>query len=247
MYKFIKRIIAFCMIVTFLASCTTKIQNDGTEASVDSKGFVLMSDVIPDAICEVRYHTTYNFVGQRIDGYEESCIIMTKEAANALKAVSDDVMRQGYRIKVYDAYRPQMAVDHFVRWASDVTDVKMKHIFYPEIDKELLFDQGYISKTSGHSRGSTVDLTLVDEITGKELDMGGAFDYFGEKSHFDYNGNLTEEQKHNRSMLREVMIKHGFKPISTEWWHFVLENEPYPDAYFNFPVSTDSITKTEDK
>lgn len=230
------------MIIAIVTGCTDKIQNNRTKASVDSTGFVYMSDVIPDAICEVRYHTTYNFVGQRIDGYEDSCIIMTKEAADALKLVSDEVVRQGYRIKVYDAYRPQAAVDHFVRWANDATDDKMKHIFYPEIDKNLLFEQGYISKTSGHSRGSAIDLTLVDEMTGKELDMGGAFDYFGEKSHFDYSGDLTQEQKRNRSILRDVMIKHGFKPISTEWWHFVLENEPYPDTYFNFSVSTDSIS-----
>ena len=201
----------------------------------DSSGFVVLGEFIPDIIQEIRYYTTYNFVGDRIDGYEMPCALMTREAAEALKKVSDDVMKMGYRLKIYDAYRPQKAVDHFVRWAKDTKDVRMKKYFYPEIGKERLFPEDYIMEKSGHSRGSTVDLTLFDMETGKELDMGGTFDYFGELSHPDYK-KITARQYKNRMILRDVMVKHGFKPLYSEWWHFTLENEPYPDTYFTFPV-----------
>ena len=203
----------------------------------DPSGFVVLSDVVPDIIQEIRYYSTYNFVGDRIDGYDQPCALMTIEAAQALKAVSDDVMRQGYRLKIYDAYRPQMAVSHFVRWAENINDTRMKKYFYPEVDKSRLFAEGYIAAKSGHSRGSTVDLTLFDMNTGKELDMGGTFDYFGELSHPDYRGNLTEKQIKNRQILRDAMIRHGFKPLAEEWWHFTLKNEPYPDTYFTFRVT----------
>lgn len=202
----------------------------------DANGFVDLSRAVPDAILEIRYYSTYNFVGDRIDGYEEPVALLTAEAASALREVSDDLAEQGYRLKIYDAYRPQAAVDHFKRWASDLEDVRMKEYFYPELDKSVLFSQGYISSRSGHSRGSTVDLTLFDMDTGRELDMGGAFDYFGKRSHPGYTG-LTEEQAANRTLLREAMLAHGFKGINTEWWHFTLRDEPYPDTYFNFPVA----------
>ena len=202
----------------------------------DSSGFVVLAEVVPDIIQEIRYYSTYNFVGDRIDGYKIPCALMTKEAAEALKKVSDEIIKQGYRLKIYDAYRPQMAVDNFVRWAEDISDTRMKKYFYPEVDKTRLFAEGYIDAKSGHSRGSTVDLTLFDMNTGKEVDMGGTFDYFGELSHPDYTGNLTEKQLNNRKYLRDVMIKHGFKPLDTEWWHFTLKNEPYPNTYFTFAV-----------
>ena len=210
---------------------------------MDSSDFVLISEVVPDVIQEIRYYSTYNFVGDRVDGYEQPCALITKEAAEALKLVSDDVMAQGYRLKIYDAYRPQSAVDNFVTWAEDIQDTRMKDYFYPELDKSVLFDQGYIDKRSGHSRGSTVDLTLFDMATGKEVDMGGTFDYFGELSHPDYTGELTKEQIANRNILRDAMVKRGFKPLDTEWWHFTLENEPYPDTFFAFPVSEASVSK----
>ena len=149
-------------------------------------------------------------------------------------------MAQGYRIKIYDAYRPQDAVNHFVRWAKDLKDTRMKAYFYPEVDKSQLFSSGYIAKRSGHSRGSTVDITLFDLSTGKDADMGGTFDYFGDASHYEYK-KLTPEQKNNRLILRKAMTAHGFKPISTEWWHFTLIDEPYPDTYFNFPVSSEAV------
>ena len=206
----------------------------------DSSGFVVLSDVVPDAILEIRYYSTYNFVGDRIEGYEEPYALLTKEAAEALKEVSDDLAAQGYRLKIYDAYRPQMAVTNFVEWAEDMDDTRMKEYFYPELEKDVLFPQGYIAEKSGHSRGSTVDLTLFDMTTEKEVDMGGTFDYFGELSHPDYT-EITEEQYANRMILRDAMTALGFKPLSTEWWHFTLENEPYPDTYFTFPINSDVI------
>ncbi len=208
--------------------------------SDDSSDFVLLSEAVPDAILEIRYYSTYNFVGDRINGYEEPLAMLTAEAADALREVSDELMGMGYRLKIFDAYRPQMAVTHFMNWALDTEDTRMKAYFYPELDKDVLFPQGYIAEHSGHSRGSTVDLTLFDMTTEREVDMGGTFDYFGELSHPDYTG-ITEEQYANRMILREVMLKHGFKPLAEEWWHFTLENEPYPNTYFTFPINSDSI------
>ena len=208
----------------------------------DPAGFVLLSDVVPDIIQEIRYFSTYNFVGDRIDGYEQPCALMTIEAAEALKKVSDDLKQQGYRLKIFDAYRPQMAVDNFVRWAENISDTRMKKYFYPEVDKTKLFSEGYIDAKSGHSRGSTLDLTLFDMKTEKEVDMGGTFDYFGKLSHPDYT-KITKQQLKNRMILRDAMIKHGFKPLSTEWWHFTLKNEPYPDTYFTFPVNSAVVSK----
>ena len=202
----------------------------------DPSGFVVLGEFIPDIIQEIRYYSTYNFVGDRIDGYEMPCALMTREAAEALKKVSDDLMKQGYRLKIYDAYRPQRAVSHFVRWAEDLNDTRMKDYFYPTEDKSVLFKKGYIMAKSGHSRGSTVDLTLFDMKTGKEVDMGGTFDHFGIESHPDYK-KITKKQYKNRMILRDVMIKHGFKPLEEEWWHFTLKDEPYPDTYFTFPVT----------
>ncbi|MGX8728474.1 MAG: M15 family metallopeptidase [Lachnospiraceae bacterium] len=215
---------------------------DGVQLSSDSSDFVLLSEAVPDAILEIRYYSTYNFVGDRIDGYEEPLAFLTKEAAAALKEVSDDLLAKGYRLKIFDAYRPQMAVSHFMRWALDPDDTRMKQYFYPELDKSVLFPQGYIAEHSGHSRGSTVDLTLFDMNTEKEVDMGGTFDYFGLLSHPDYTG-ITTEQYANRMILREAMLSHGFKPLVEEWWHFTLANEPYPDTYFTFPINSKSVAK----
>ena len=209
--------------------------NDNITFSNDSSDFVLLSDIVPDAILEIRYYSTYNFVGERINGYDEPAALLTKEAATSLKEVSDELAKKGYRLKIFDAYRPQKAVYHFEKWAKDVNDTKMKDYFYPNLDKSVLFEQEYILNHSGHSRGSTVDLTLFDMKTGKEVDMGGTFDYFGYRSHPDYPS-LTEQQRMNRNLLRSVMLNHGFRGIDTEWWHFTLNNEPYPHDYFNFAV-----------
>ncbi|MBO4793619.1 MAG: M15 family metallopeptidase, partial [Deltaproteobacteria bacterium] len=145
----------------------------GVRLSNDASGFVLVGEAVPDAILEIRYYSTYNFVGDRIDGYEQPVALLTKEAATALKAVSDELIQKGYRLKIYDAYRPQKAVTHFMNWALDAKDTRMKAYFYPELAKDTLFPQGYIAEHSGHSRGSTVDLTLFDMKTEKEVDMGG--------------------------------------------------------------------------
>ncbi|MBQ9304613.1 M15 family metallopeptidase [Butyrivibrio sp.] len=203
--------------------------------SMESSGFVNVSDIVPDVILEIRYYSTFNFIGDRIDGYEQPVALLTKEAAVALKKASDEFIREGYRLKIYDAYRPQRAVDHFVRWAEDISDIRMKEIFYPDVSKKDLFSLGFIAKHSGHSRGSTVDLALFDMSKGRETDMGGYFDYFGEISHSDYE-KISKEQQRNRKLLKEIMMKNGFLPLKEEWWHFTLKDEPYPDTYFDFPV-----------
>ncbi len=212
----------------------TEYKNDVT---MDPAGFVLLSDYVPNIIQEIRYFSTYNFIGERIDGYEEPCAILTVEAARALKAVSNELFVQGYRLKVFDAYRPACAVKQFVLWGIEDQDIRMKPYFYPDLQKQDLFAEGYIAKLSSHSRGSTVDLTLLDMKTGKEVDMGSPFDLFSEKSHPDYKG-ITDEQYENRMLLQHVMVRNGFVPIDCEWWHFTLKNEPYPDTYFGFPVSS---------
>ena len=221
------------------AALTTAAESD-VKLSDDASDFVLLSEAVPDAILEIRYYSTYNFIGDRIDGYEEPLAILTKEAAAALKEVSDELVGMGYRLKIFDAYRPQMAVTNFMNWALDPDDARMKDYFYPELEKSELFPQGYIAEHSGHSRGSTVDLTLVDMKTEREVDMGGTFDYFGALSHPDYT-DIPEEQYAMRMLLREVMVKHGFRPLEEEWWHFTLENEPFPDTYFTFPINSDSV------
>ncbi len=213
-----------------------------TDITKDPSGFVLLSDMIPSIVQEIRYFSTYNFVGDRIDGYEEPCAILTKEAARALKTVSNEMLVQGYRLKIFDTYRPACAVKHFVLWGIEDQDIRMKPYFYPDLEKQELFLKGYVAKKSSHSRGSTVDLTLLDMKTGKELDMGSPFDLFSEKSHPDFRG-ITEEQYENRMILRNVMLRNGFAPIDCEWWHFTLENEPYPDTYFDFPLSSEYLRR----
>ncbi len=246
-----------CGFAVLATNCKGSIQKPAiVPTEEDASQFVTLTDVVPDAILEIRYFSTYNFVGTRIDGYLEPTALLTKEAADSLRAVSDDVKALGYRLKIYDAYRPQKAVDHFVRWAEDIPDTLMRQFFYPDLNKDVLFDQEYICAKSGHTRGSTVDLTLFDMQTEKELDMGGTFDWFGPESHPDFCGNpetleytgsplqtsakgersITAEQFKNRMILRQAMIRHGFKPFPTEWWHFTLCDEPFPDTYFNFPV-----------
>jgi len=224
-----------------------KLLTGALPSTDDYSQFVNLAEAVPDAILEIRYYSTYNFVGARVDGYEEPVALITRQAADSLRAVSDDLLKQGYRLKIYDAYRPQCAVDHFMRWAADVNDTLMKPYFYPDVPRDKLFKLGYIMEKSGHTRGSTVDLTLFDMATEKEVDMGGTFDWFGRESHPDYGGDpktgkytgnakITAEQFHNRMILREAMLRHGFKALDEEWWHFTLENEPFPDTYFTFPV-----------
>ena len=205
--------------------------------TMNPSGFVVLADYVPGIVQEIRYHSTYNFVGDRIDGYEEPCALLTVEAARALKAVSGAVNAQGYRLKVFDAYRPACAVRHFVLWGIEDQDLRMKPYFYPELEKQELFKQGYIASQSSHSRGSAVDLTLLDMRTGREVDMGSPFDLFSERSHPD-SPDVTREQHENRMFLQNAMVRAGFRPLNCEWWHFALADEPYPDTYFEFPVSS---------
>ena len=223
--------ILLVLLLAALTACTKK----PVEIIYDRSDFVEVTEVIPEAILEIRYYSTYNFVGARIDGYERPLALMTRQAADSLKAAADELLAQGYRIKIWDTYRPQRAVNHFIRWAEDLSDTTMKAIFYSMVDKSLLFEKQYIMARSGHSRGSTVDLTLLNTMTGKELNMGSPFDWFGDESHPDFEG-ISAEQKANRLILREAMLRHGFRPLDSEWWHFTLADEPYPDTYFDFPV-----------
>lgn len=203
--------------------------------SKDKRYFVNLKEEIPDIIVDLRYHSNYNFVGEIIDGYEKDIAYVTKECAKKLKEINNELKKDGYVLKIYDAYRPQMAVDHFIRWAQDREDIKTKDIFYRDIEKENLFKEGYISKKSSHTRGSTVDLTLYNTSAKEDLDTGGEFDNFGKIANYNYQ-DLTEIQKQNRKYLRDVMVRHGFLPLETEWWHFTLKNEPYPNKYFTFKI-----------
>lgn len=204
-------------------------------AGILPSGFVDLKKTVPSLVIELRYYDINNFVGQRIDGYEAPVCYVSTSAAHALKAVQAELLSFGLGLKVFDAYRPQRAVNHFVRWAKDLNDTKMKEYYYPNVQKSELFEQGYIAAHSGHSRGSTVDVTLIDLETGKELDMGTGFDFFSPIS-WPTSMAVTVQQRANRLLLRSIMLRHGFRPLQEEWWHFTLENEPYPTTYFDFPV-----------
>ena len=240
-----KIIILVSVILPLLGSCS----GNGKMNVAPAAEFVLVNDVIPDAMLDIRYYGTYNFIGERIPGYEQPVAILTRQAADSLKAVNDDLKAMGYLIRIFDAYRPQKAVDFFMEWAEDTVDVRMKEYFYPELDKSVLVPQEYVARKSSHTRGSTVDLTLFDMRTERDADMGCTFDYFGVASHpgvlpgqeIGAYAPINEEQYNNRMILRNAMLSHGFKPYESEWWHFTLSDEPFPDTYFNFPVSARSV------
>jgi D-alanyl-D-alanine dipeptidase len=213
---------------------------DEPEASYEKKrllpkGFVYVDEVIPTVEVEIRYYSDYNFVGMRIDGYEAPIAILASETAQALQKVSEELSLKGYRLRIYDAYRPQKAVNHFIRWSKDAEDEQMMTDFYPDIEKSKLFKLGYIATRSGHSRGSTIDLTLVNSKTGDPVDMGSPYDLLGPISNHGTKL-ITDKQTANRNILKNAMEKHGFKPYSKEWWHYTLKNEPYPNKYFDFNV-----------
>lgn len=199
------------------------------------KGFVYVHDIIPDLDVELRYYTSNNFVGIPVDGYQSNKLILTRETANKLKLAHEALQEQNLCLKVYDGYRPQQSVNHFILWAKDLNDTITKHLFYPDVKKKYLFKEQYIASRSGHSRGSTVDLTIIDGNTGEVLDMGSAFDFFGQESWVNYE-NITDKQKANRQLLQAIMLKHGFRNYPKEWWHFTLQGEPYPNTYFDFPI-----------
>lgn len=225
--KTYKYILVF-LVMTFLVLSTrqkTAIPDD----------FVKVSTIIPDIDVELRYYSTNNFVGDTIDGYKSNTLYLTKAAAKQLKLVQDELQKQNLCLKVYDGYRPQTAVNHFVRWARQINDTIKKSEFYPEVNKRNLFKEGYIASKSGHSRGSTVDLTIINGETGIPLDMGSPYDFFGEQSWVTYS-KITDKQRQNRYLLQLVMSKHGFRNYSKEWWHFTLRGEPFPNTFFDFEI-----------
>lgn len=197
--------------------------------------FVYLQDAIPNIVLDVRYFSNDNFVGARVDGYRDATILLSKPAADALANVQHELNARGLGLKVFDAYRPQKAVDHFVRWSEDPSDTKTKEKYYPDLPKDRLFDLGYIAHKSGHTRGSTLDLTIVELASGQELDMGSSWDFFGDISHHD-STLVDDEATANRDLLRDVMVRNGFLPYANEWWHYTLAGEPYPDTYFDFDV-----------
>ncbi len=199
------------------------------------KGFVYAQDTLPDLKVELRYCYDNNFVGEQIDGYINEVVITTAQTVDALKKVQADLKAEGFTLKVFDAYRPQRAVNHFVHWAKQVNDTMMKTQYYPKVNKRNLFKEGYIASKSRHSSGSTLDVTIVNLDTGEELDMGSPYDFFGPESWVS-NTNLTEKQIANRQRLQKVMLKNGFRNYSQEWWHFTLKNEPFENQYFDFLV-----------
>jgi D-alanyl-D-alanine dipeptidase len=221
-------------------------------------GFVEIREVIPDVILDIRYTTNHNFLGVPVDGYNDKKCYMTREAAEALLKVQEELRKFSLSLKIYDAYRPQRAVDHFVRWAKDLSDTLTKREFYPTLDKSRLFVDGYIAEKSGHSRGSTVDLTVVPipipyqpefdindqcecyepadkRFKDNSIDMTTGFDCFHPLSHTE-NPELNPQQRANRLLLITLMDKYGFRNLAEEWWHFTLRSEPFPDTYFDFVI-----------
>jgi len=197
--------------------------------------FGYTTDFLPLVILEIRYAGNHNFTGNPVEGYENPKAILSNSALIQLKKAYHHFLKAGYTFKIFDAYRPQTAVHHFIAWARKEEDTIAKKEFYPDIDKRNLFKLGYISNRSGHSRGSTIDLTLIHLKTGEEVDMGSSYDFFGEISHH-HTQNITEEQKQNRVLFKQGMRKFGFIAYPKEWWHYTLYNEPFPDTYFDFPV-----------
>ena len=200
-----------------------------------AQDFVYIHDVIPQVEYDIRYFSTNNFMGVRVDGYKKPIAMLSREAALALKKVQNDLDKQGYGLKIFDAYRPQKGVNHFIRWALVTKDTVTKSLYYPDLDKSVLFDLGYIAERSGHTRGSTLDLTIVYKDTKKEVDMGSPWDFFGDISHHGTT-KISDGQTSNRRILQKVMLENGFKQYDNEWWHYTLINEPYPDTYFDFDV-----------
>lgn len=209
------------------------LSNFSLVVSHDSSDFQRISDVIDDVILDICYYSSNNFTGKKIKGYNAPVAYLTKKALNALVIAAADLRKQGYRLLIWDAYRPQKAVDHFIEWINDPNDLGDKS-FYPKFRKSDLISHDYIALKSGHSRGSTIDLTMVKK-DGSPVDMGGSFDLFDARSNRNYKG-LTENQENNRKILENAMIKAGFVGINSEWWHYTYKDEDYKDTYFDFDV-----------
>lgn len=214
--------------IALLALCTA------AAAQQRPADFVDAATVVPRLIVEMRYAGSHNFVGRPIDGYLAPRCLLTRQAAEALAAVARDLKPRGLVLKVFDCYRPTRAVADFVRWARDLKDQKMKAEFYPNVDKRTLFRDGYIATHSGHSRGSTMDLTLA-KADGTELDMGTHFDFFSHKS-WTADPSIGAAAHANRILFADAMRRRGLAGYFREWWHFTLRGEPFPQTYFNFVV-----------
>ena len=197
-------------------------------------GFVYINDIDESIKIDLRYSTTNNFTGHIIEGYKSNMAIISYDAAKSLVQVQNDLKKKNLSLKIFDAYRPQMSVNYFIKWSNNLADTINKSLYYPKIKKPQLFPMGYIAERSGHSRGSTVDLTIIDNKTNKELDMGTLYDFFGPESSTDFS-NITDNQMSNRLLLLKVMTKNGFKNYPMEWWHYTLVPEPF-DSYFNFVI-----------
>ena len=238
----IRRVLRAALSLTLLSTLSAQAQMP-VQAQHIHAGFVDAGTVVEGLVVDMHYFGEDNFVGARIDGYEGARCLLSRPAAAALARVQQDLAPQGFGLKVFDCYRPTRAVAHFVRWARDIKDVKRKADFYPDVDKRDLFRLGYISNRSGHSRGSSVDLTLVRKQQGQppvevapvEVDMGTRFDFFGVQS-WPSSKAVSAEARASRKILATAMRRGGFTPYDKEWWHFTLRGEPYPNSYFNFLV-----------
>ena len=224
------------LISLLIVTCSPIDSKNSTELN---STFKELNDGISDDLekfeISIRYFSNNNFIGRPIPGYYANKAFLTREAADALLLAQRDFIKQGYRLKIYDAYRPQTAVDYFSAWAADLEDTQNKSQYYPNISKSQLFADGYIAAKSGHSRGSAVDLTLLEIESGNELDMGSPWDFFDPISWVE-NNQITDQQRANRKLLASVMMIHGFKPLKEEWWHFSFTEEPFPETYFDFPI-----------
>jgi D-alanyl-D-alanine dipeptidase len=251
------RCMSFLLVLLSLSACQNEIVRTGDTRPTNA--FVSIADVDPSIMLEIRYHTANNFVGTRIRGYDAPKCLLTWPAARALANAQQDARQYGLSLKVYDCYRPQRAVDHFAAWAQDTRDIRMRRQYYPAINKENLFDLGYIAARSGHSRGSTVDVTLVaippheptkyaialgerdcrgpkdQRYPDNSIDMGTDFDCFDPLAH-TANASVPTQARYNRLLLKSLMEKHGFVNLPQEWWHYTLGSEPFPDRFFDFPV-----------
>ena len=197
-------------------------------------GFIYINDIDKTIQTDLRYSTKDNFTGRIVDGYKSNRAIISYDAAKSLVQVQNELRKRNLSLKIFDAYRPQRSVNYFINWSKDLSDTINKIIYYPKINKSQLFPMGYIAERSGHSRGSTIDLTIVNNKTNKELDMGTPYDFFGPESSTDFS-NITDKQRSNRILLLEAMTKNGFKNYPKEWWHYTLELEPF-NHYFNFVI-----------
>jgi D-alanyl-D-alanine dipeptidase len=204
--------------------------------SQSRNSFIDIKEYIPNIIIDLKYATDDNFTGRVVVGYESPKCLLTFEAARCLKTIQTTLNKSGYSLKIYDAYRPQRSVNHFINWSKNQSDTLKKSYFYPNLLKSNLFELGYIAAKSSHSRGSTVDITLVEISSGKEIDMGSPYDFFGLESSHDYE-NISNTQKNNRKLLLDVMTKNGFSSYSKEWWHYTFIDEPFPTTYFDFSIN----------